>query len=207
MALLHWLLCIDLARVCACVFECVHVCSLTPVSLPHFFYGLSRKIVVKTRGLIYKACACTKRGWNVRTPLSTQRLWFTKNKLDGRMCGLPRKLWPSRRPTHILETVGIGDTDDRTVVRLQTLSVGRTITLNIYIFCFPHTRFFHSVSSLSWRLNPAVLFVLVLNDNCSINTLYNPTQILNQNSALFHYQIVHYGSAWGGCPDCMEYTG
>ena len=158
---------------------------------------------VEAWGLIYKACVRTKRGWNVRTPLSTQRLLFIKNKLDGRMCGLSRKLWPSREPTHILETVGIGDADDRTVVRLQKLSVGRTITRNIYVFCFPHTRFFHSVSSLSWRLNPAVLFVLVLSDNCSINTLYNTTQILNQNSALSQHHV-HYGCRRRRCPDCME---
>ena len=83
------------------------------------------------------------------TPVWTRRLIYkrgvrTKNKLDGRMCGPPHKLLHMRRPTpmHILETVGIGDTDDRTVVRLQKVNVGRTITHNIYIFCFPHICFF-----------------------------------------------------------------
>ena len=48
MALLHWLLCIDLARVCACVFECVCV-LFDPCKPDPLFYGLSRKIVVKPR--------------------------------------------------------------------------------------------------------------------------------------------------------------
>ena len=135
---------------------------------------------------------------NVRTPPPTQRFWFIKNKLDRRICGPPHKLWPMCRPTHILETVGIGDADDRTVVRLQKVKVRGTITRNIVYFVFLTHIFFHSISLLSWRLNPAVFFALVLNDDCSINTLYNPTQISNQNSALSHHQLVHYGSAGGG---------